>query len=132
MKLKKTVASITAASVLSMNMAFAAPVGGMDINDFAFQSGSTQSHELSVLSHDEMQKTEGEFWPLIAAFTFLGAYSGGVSYLANTSQPNWSEFRSAVFWGGVSGATGAVGGPGWGLAGVVTGSGSYWTSNWNW
>ena len=130
MEMKKTIVAISCASLLGMNTAFAAPIMGGDIENFAFQPGTDRAHELSLLSSHEMQTTEGEFWPLVAAFAFLGGYTGGVSYLANTPDPTWAGGLSAAGWGALSGASGAVGGPGWGLVGVATGSGGYWTSNW--
>jgi len=77
-KIKYTFLSMLLAVFVAQPV-LASPLNNDDIA-FAFGKPSavySDQGEFALLSNREMRETEGEFWPVIAAFGFLGGYSGG-------------------------------------------------------
>jgi len=104
MKKMKFMALLTAlAFVFSMPSAFANSLSDQDMR-MAFGSDAVVSHQVTMLSEDEMVATEGAYgwWGAVAgwttaAYSYYGASQGSDNW-------NWSAFGQATTAGAIAGA----------------------------
>ncbi len=120
MKLKKTVATVACASLISTNMAFASPFHRTAVEDFSFSEASIQDNKLLILSHDEMRNTEGEWLPLFilggaVLGGALGAWGTAIGNVAFDYNPSPSQVTNNIVGGSAMGAAWGSG-PVWGGA----------------
>ncbi len=111
--MKKTLLS------LALSSALATPVIAASNTDekMVFNLDNSQSMQLAVLSQDEMQKTEGEWLPVVTRIGggLAGMYGAGYGYLAGGGENPFGFVGAAAtgfaggVWSPVTGVRSAVG-----------------------